>query len=221
MTVRRNDPDHWSDRDRAVLTALAETFVPGDADHRARLAAEALTASADPSQVRQLRLALRLMDSAAANLLLAGRPRSFGAMSEPDRERYLLRWATARLGMRRSAFAAFRKLLTFLAYADPGIETPNPRLARIGYRPDDPPVTSDPCAIRAITLPASTGRAADEPTVLDGREARGPQREARSARREARSTATASGPARPASRSPRPPARRRLPRSEPASARGR
>ena len=160
--------DAWSRRDLAVLAVLAETFVPGDAEHRARLTSEALLASADPAQVRQLRLVLRLMDSAATNLLLAGRPRSFTSMPALDRERYLLGWATARLGMRRSAFAAFRKLLTFLAYADPGVDAPNPRLARIGYRPDDPPVTTDPAVFRPITFPASHGaRGASEPITMD------------------------------------------------------
>jgi choline dehydrogenase-like flavoprotein len=160
--------DGWSNRELAVLAALAEAFVPGDAEHRARLAADALTASADPAQVRQLRLVLRLMDSGAANLLLAGRPRSFRSMTAADRERYLLGWATARLGMRRSAFAAFRKLLTFLAYADPGADVANPYLARIGYRPDDPPVTAEPLEVRPQPLPANgDGPRAGEPVVLE------------------------------------------------------
>jgi len=164
---RRGHPAAWSERDLVVLSALAETFAPGDAEHRARLASEALTASADPAQVRQLRLALRLMDSAAVNLLLAGRPSALATMTAEARERYLLGWATSRLGMRRSAFAAFRKLLTFLAYADPGHDGPNPRLARIGYRPDDPPVTDAPPAIRPVRLPAPPGRATDQSALLD------------------------------------------------------
>jgi choline dehydrogenase-like flavoprotein len=160
--------DGWSKEDLAVLAALAETFVPGDAEHRAELAAAALAASADPAQVRQLRLVLRLMDSSAANLLLTGRPRAVTSMPAVDREPYLLTWAASRLGLRRSAFAAFRKLLTFLAYADPGGEAANPRLARIGYRPDDPPVTGDPAAIRPHRLPAAGGeRNPAKPIVLE------------------------------------------------------
>jgi choline dehydrogenase-like flavoprotein len=163
----RAGPAGWSTHELAVLTALAETFVPGGAEDRARLAAEALTASADPAQVRQLRLALRLMDSAAANLLLTGRTASFRALSPAARERYLLRWATARLGMRRSAFAAFRKLLTFLAYADPGRDARNPRLTAIGYHPDDPPLTDDPCPVRPMTLPPTAGSTPAEPALLE------------------------------------------------------
>ena len=158
----------WSERELVVLAALAETFVAGDGANRARLASEALTAVTDPAQVRQLRLALRLMDSTAANLLLSGRPRSFRSMPAAEREQYLLGWAGSRLGMRRSAFAAFRKLLTFLAYADPGVERPNPRLTRLGYRPDDPPVTGDLTAIRPVDLArVAAGRPAGEAVVLE------------------------------------------------------
>jgi choline dehydrogenase-like flavoprotein len=168
VTVNRPTAEGWSERDLAVIAALAETFVTGDADHRARLAAEALTAAADPAQVRQLRLALRLMDSAVANLLLAGRPRAVRSMSAEDRERYLLGWASSRLGMRRSAFAAFRKLLTFLAYAAPGLDSPNQRLSRIGYRPDDPPVTAEPLALRPLAMPATASTSQlDAPITLD------------------------------------------------------
>lgn len=161
-------PGGWTETELATLAALAETFVRGDALRRARLASEALTASADPSQLRQFRLALRLMDSGAANLLLAGRPRSFVAMSPAARERYLLGWATARLGTRRSAFAALRKLLTFLAYADPGADAPNPRLIQMGYRPDDPPVTGDPCPVQPITLPPAWHRPSGSEAPSDG-----------------------------------------------------
>ena len=58
----------WSEREIAVLTALAETFVVGDADRRAALAGQALAQTADPEQLSLLRLVLRAMDSRAANL---------------------------------------------------------------------------------------------------------------------------------------------------------
>ena len=58
----------------AVLIALAETFVAGDAERRAGWPAEALARTADPAQLRQLRLVLRAMDSRAANLALTGEP---------------------------------------------------------------------------------------------------------------------------------------------------
>ncbi len=150
----------------ATLTELAETFVPGDAARRARFAADALVAVADPAQLDQIRMVLRLMESRAVNLALAARPRPFRSMSPKARERYLLGWGRSRLAQRRSAFGAFRKLLTFLAYADPGADGPNPYLQAIGYRPDDPPVTDRPVPFAPFELPTAAGPS-DEPLTLD------------------------------------------------------
>ena len=121
-----------TDRDLETMAALAETFVRGDAHRRARLALDALRESADPAQLAQLRQALHAMESGAVNLAIAGRPKAFTKMSPEARERYLLGWAHSRIPQRRSAFQALKKLLTFLAYADPGVALPNPLLARIG-----------------------------------------------------------------------------------------
>ncbi len=91
----------WSDRELAVLIALAEAFVPGDAESRVRLAGEALLRSADPAQLSQLRLVLRAMDSRAVNLALTGKATAFTSMTPEARERYLLGWAGSRLAQRR------------------------------------------------------------------------------------------------------------------------
>ena len=158
-------PD-WSETELATLAELAETFVRGGSLRRAGLAAEALERAADPAQVRQLRLVLRLLESRPAGLALGGRFATFRDLPPPERERLLLRWATSRLPLRRSAFQAFRKLLTFLAYADPGPPgAPNPLLAGIGYRPDRPPIASRPSAIVAFEPPPAP--APGRPTVLE------------------------------------------------------
>jgi len=154
----------WSGAELATLEALAETFVAGDGARRARLAADALTGVADPAQLSQLRLVLRLMESRAANLVLNGRAAPFRSMTPEARERYLLTWAESRLALRRSAFGAFRKLLTFLAYVDPGVDGPNPRLVELGYAPDDPPVTAERTLVRPTTLPPDPSGG---PVVLD------------------------------------------------------
>lgn len=159
-------PRPWTDAELATLAELAETFVRGDAQRRARLTAEALDRAADPSQVDQFRLVLRLIQSPIANLLLSGRAKAFRAMSPAARERYLLSWATSRFPLRRSAFQGFRKLLTFLAYADPGIDSGNHRLGAIGYRPDDPGIAPEPTPIRPVRLPFEDG-SPDEPMRLD------------------------------------------------------
>lgn len=150
-TLGSAPPAGWSARELATLAALAETFVRGAATRRANLAANAFERAADPAQVRQVRRMLRLVESRATNLLATRRPTPFRDMSPSTRERYLLGWASSRIGQRRSAFQALRKLLTFLAYADPGDESANPRWAAIGYRPERPPVTQDPTTVRPFT----------------------------------------------------------------------
>ncbi len=159
--------ESWTPRELATLAVLAETFVRGDAVRRARLGTEVLDEAADPSQIRQLRLALRLMESRLANLVLARQPATFTSMSPAARERYLLRWALSPIGLRRSAFGSLRKLLTYFAYADPGADASgNPRHAVIGYVPEWPPVTNDPTPIRPTALPFDVG-SADEPMTLE------------------------------------------------------
>ena len=155
----------WSASELATLAAVAETFVRGGAVRRATLAASALDAAADPAQVAQLRLVLRLVQSRVVNLLFARRPVPFRDLSPRARERYLLGWGHSRIGRRRSAFQAFRKLLTFLAYADPGEDSPNPRWKAIGYRPERPPVTAHPTTIRPAALPGAA--ASDAPLQLE------------------------------------------------------
>ena len=72
------------------------------------------------------------------------------------------------LGLRRSAFGAFRKLLTFLAYADPGVDGPNPRLAAIGYVTDRRPVTPSTRRRSSRLRPAfEHAERRDDPVVLE------------------------------------------------------
>jgi len=157
----------WSDRELETLAQLAETIVRGGSVRRAGLAAEALTRSADPSQVRQLRLVLRLLQSRLVNLLLMGKAAAFRDLSPADRERCLLGWAHSRIPLRRSAFQAFGRLLAFIAYADPGSDSmPNPRYAAVGYRPEHPPVTVDRTTIRPVAFDPGEGPVTLEADVV-------------------------------------------------------
>jgi choline dehydrogenase-like flavoprotein len=151
--VSASEPPTWSERETATLTALAETFVRGAAPRRARLAADAIDLL-DPAQSRQLRLLLRLVESRAVNLLLGEGPVAFRDRDVTARERYLRGWAGSRLALRRSGFQAFKKLLCFLAYADPGEGVRNPLWEAIDYEPPLEPVAAEPTPIRLHPLPA-------------------------------------------------------------------
>ncbi len=148
-----------------TLASLAETFVPGvDAARIGDLAAQALVRAADPAQVAQLRLVLRLLEQPLANLVTAGRLAGLTAMTIPERERLMLRWAHSPLALKRSGFQALRKLLSFLAYAAPDAEGQNSLLTAIGYATDDPPATSQPTVVKPMLIERTPGL---EPIVLE------------------------------------------------------
>ncbi len=150
-------PPAWSADELATLGGVAETFVRGAATRRANLAAAVLDLAGDPVQVARLRMALRLFERPSVNLLLGAGARRFRDMPSPERERYLLSWATSRIAQRRSAYQALRKLLTFLAYADPGEPgSPNPHWLAMGYRPEAVPVTDRPTPIRPLAVTSPT-----------------------------------------------------------------
>ena len=136
----------------ATLRALASTFVPvADAERVASIAADALGRAVDPAQFGQLRLVLQLLEQPLANLATGAGAAAFRAMDQPARERLVLRWLRSPLLLRRSGMHAFRKLLTFIAYADPGLPAaPNPLPASLGYMPDDPPRPRQLAAIQPM-----------------------------------------------------------------------
>jgi choline dehydrogenase-like flavoprotein len=144
----------FSPAELATLRALAAAFVPaGDHARVASIASDALVRAVDPSQLTQLRLVLRLLEQPLANLASGAGFAAFRDMDAPARERLLLRWARSPLLLRRSAVHSFRKLLTFIAYADPGPpEAPNPLPRAIGYVRDDPEPPADLAAIRPLEV---------------------------------------------------------------------
>ncbi|HLY12905.1 MAG TPA: GMC family oxidoreductase [Candidatus Limnocylindrales bacterium] len=157
----------WSAEELATLAAVAETFVRGAATRRASLASAVLDLAADPEQVRQLRLVLRLFEQPLVNLGLGAGPARFRDLDQAARERYLLAWSTSRFAQRRSAYQALRKLLCFLAYADPGEPgITNPKWARIGYRPDVAPLTSQPTPIEPLSPPPGSDDVSLEADVV-------------------------------------------------------
>ena len=152
------EPVGWSPAALRTLALVAETIAAGDGDRRARLAAAALDLAADPAQVVQLKLVLRAFETRAANLLLTGRATRFSDLDQAAREAYLLGWATSRIPQRRTAYQGLKRLLAFLAYADPGETGDNPRLRAIGFDVVPEPVTADPTPIRPLDLGAVAAR---------------------------------------------------------------
>ncbi|HEX3266024.1 MAG TPA: GMC family oxidoreductase N-terminal domain-containing protein [Candidatus Limnocylindrales bacterium] len=153
----------------ATLRALAHTFVPAaDSARVASIAADALQRAVDPAQLRQLRLVLRLLEQPVANLATGAGFAAFRDMDAPARERLVQRWSNSPLLLRRSGINAFRKLLAFIAYADPGLPGAlNQLQASIDYATDDPPLPPALAAIRPLEVDRSAPRSADEPLRLE------------------------------------------------------
>jgi choline dehydrogenase-like flavoprotein len=143
-----------SARQRAVVDAVADTFAPEDADREATrgLVVAALERLA-PHRRAKLALALNLLASPLAGLILAGRFTPVDRLDRAGRERAMLRLA----GMKplRPAFDALSRLSLFAAYTvadERGRSAVWDRLGYPGPRADVPanganfPVTATPPA---------------------------------------------------------------------------
>ncbi len=119
-----------SPKERAILTAVCDTFVPSlasDHDPEGLFATGAAAAGVvervagliaalpDEGDRARLRMLLRVLGSPFANLVLSGRFRSITAMDLQEREQLLRAWATSRLQLRRVGFQVLKRL-THVAY---------------------------------------------------------------------------------------------------------
>ncbi|MEO8208413.1 MAG: GMC family oxidoreductase N-terminal domain-containing protein, partial [Chloroflexota bacterium] len=148
-----------------TLATLTSAFVPSaDAQLVGPLAAQALVRAADPAQVMQLRLVLRLLENPLVNLVTAGTPSGISAMAPATRERLLLRWAHSPIALKRTAFQGLRKLVSFLAYSAPGADGRNQLLEAIGYETDSPRVATELAAVHPTVVDRSPS---SEPVTLE------------------------------------------------------
>ena len=118
---------------RETLDALCRCMIPAAYDNpAARLdlttAVEAQLCNADPAVRRQLALLLTLFGSALNCATDGGRGRRFSRMRPEEQEGLLRGWERSRLGVRRTIFQAFRRLIVSTYYAQPESH------AAIGYR---------------------------------------------------------------------------------------
>ena len=168
VTVGIGPAGPMSASERRVLTAVAETFAPrlepgaGDDPALFRLGAndvglaEALEQvivgdALSSRQSRELRLFLRLLDSAVVMLLLTGRPRAFSRMPPAQRERAMHALARHPLSQIRAGYQALRRLSTFLFYSATPDGSKSPTWAPIGY--DAPPPARGAAAILRVHTP--------------------------------------------------------------------
>jgi choline dehydrogenase-like flavoprotein len=109
---------------RAVLEAVARRVVPhaydagaGTGDLVSRI--EAQLASVPPERVRDLEVALTVLGSRTAALLLSGMTAPFPGLSADSQDTMLARWSTSRVGVARGVYQGVRRLVLAVYYAQP------------------------------------------------------------------------------------------------------
>ena len=113
-----------SSQHRAVLEAVARCVVPhaydgeaGNVDVVARI--EAQLAHAPPERVRDVELALTVLGSRAAALLVSGMTAPFPRLSAARQDAMLARWATSPLLVARTVYQGIRRLVLAVYYSQP------------------------------------------------------------------------------------------------------
>ena len=172
------------ERERRVLVAIAETFAPpldpgpGDDPALFRLSAKdvGLAAAIEQAmlggalstrQLTELRLFLRVLDSAVLMLLLARQPRGITSMTLAQRERAMHALARSPMPQIRSGYQAIRRLGTFLFYSITPDGVSNPAWPALGYAlPATPRVA--PATLRVTTPKRAMSYEADVCIVGSG-----------------------------------------------------
>ncbi|MFJ1541386.1 gluconate 2-dehydrogenase subunit 3 family protein [Micromonospora chalcea] len=143
---------HLSDRQRAALANICDTFAPGDGagiPSASRLGATEVMAALvlhNPraAEVRQFLRLLDRWDSPATQFVLGGSARPFSRQSQERREKTLLALAHSRITAKRALFQALKGAATLSYYLTPGPAGHSPVWDAIGYpgplgvRPDAP-----------------------------------------------------------------------------------
>jgi choline dehydrogenase-like flavoprotein len=146
---------------RAVLSAIADTFVPSVNDLPAgsgvidfELVTQAIRAQPQGAQAEFGRL-LDLLDKPLLGLSWLGPLRPFAQLAPAQREALLLSWSHSRLPPLRKAFQTLRKLCTFFYYGgSPADGSLNPAWAALGYPgPALPPDSGPPVAAQRPIRP--------------------------------------------------------------------
>jgi hypothetical protein len=128
-------------QEHAIFAAVAARVVPGDGASEKWPTAEALDcagkvdalmATTHPDVGADFRRLLRLFESSALGLALAGAPRPFTRETPADQDALLEAWRRSRVAVFRSGYQALKRLAEAAYYASPEV------YALIGY--PGPPV---------------------------------------------------------------------------------
>jgi choline dehydrogenase-like flavoprotein len=143
-----------TEEERVTLRAVCDTIYPSiesdDPFYKRKASdlgidqtlAATIEGTLQPSTSENFSRMLRALDSAMDNILLTGSRTRFSELDASEKVKYLASWRDSRMGLKRTAFQALKRLTLFLAYSVPDATGVNPNWASIGYPipPDTPPV---------------------------------------------------------------------------------
>jgi choline dehydrogenase-like flavoprotein len=151
-------PDfRFSDRQRAALTAIVNTFAPGQdglpsaSEHGVvDVIEEAVASNPRPAERRQVAQLLGLWDTALLTAVGGGGFRRFSDLPQARREDVLRSWRDSRAAQRRGAYQALRKAALLMYYMKPGPDgRTSPIWDWIGF--PGPPGRTEEAAAPALT----------------------------------------------------------------------
>jgi choline dehydrogenase-like flavoprotein len=149
------------ERELRTLKALADALLPPDASEwRASTAERAVgyLRFLSGGELRKVRLLLRLLETPAPGLLLAGRRRhaAFSDLSLDERSNVLHALAAARFPQVRIAFEGFKRLIAIAYYADAPPDRLNPVWRQLDYPGPAAPGHRDAQRLAAPPVAAET-----------------------------------------------------------------
>src|SRR5450432_11764 len=176
-------PPTFSRREMLILTALCDTLVPtldvtpDPAGLFARKASDigvpeqaaaSISAITTPLAFRATRLALHLLDTPLVNAVFGGPNESFLAMNLDQRTTLLRSWAESDLFVRRTVFAAFKRVTLAFFYSLVDAQGDNPSWPAIGYPGPLPAVLPAEKPIKPLALSGDTTLYTDVVVVGSG-----------------------------------------------------
>ena len=147
----------FTPRQRAALTAIADTFAPGGdglpsaSEHGVvEVIEEAVASNPREAERKQVAQLLGLWDTALLTAIGGGGLKRFSKHDQERREAILRSWRDSRAAQRRGAYQALRKAALLMYYMKPGADgRTSPMWERIGF--PGPPGKREDAAAPALT----------------------------------------------------------------------
>ncbi|MBF6060826.1 GMC family oxidoreductase N-terminal domain-containing protein [Nocardia terpenica] len=165
-----------TERQRAALTLICETFAPGDGPElpaagdlgAVDTVVELLARNPRAADAKRLALLLDVWDSPLLGLVTGVKPRRFSALSQGDRERILLRLGNSPIAPVRAVFQALKQAALLAYSVTPGPSGANPLWRQLGYPAPPGTLPTAPAPPLTPVRPGETALSCDVVVVGSG-----------------------------------------------------